>query len=116
MAEPRKPRRLLIGAVISSASLLTAAAAYGHTDDTRHPRSTAAVVAPSSPLQENVPWDLTPSYNEDVKDWIAFLTGRNRSRTELWLQRSGRYAPMIREELRRRGMPQDLIYLAFIES
>jgi membrane-bound lytic murein transglycosylase D len=32
------------------------------------------------------------------------------------MERSGKYAPMIRAELRRRDMPEDLLYLAFIES
>src|SRR5690606_22886879 len=42
--------------------------------------------------------------------------GRNRDRTKVWLERQGRYGPLIREELRRRGMPEDLLYLALIES
>jgi membrane-bound lytic murein transglycosylase D len=54
--------------------------------------------------------------NAQVDAWIAFLRGRNREKTELWLQRSGRYAPMIRQALRLRGMPEDLVYLPFIES
>jgi len=61
-------------------------------------------------------WDLTVTRNERVETWIGFLAGRNAERTHLWLERSGRYAPMIRSELRERGMPQDLLYLALIES
>jgi membrane-bound lytic murein transglycosylase D len=61
-------------------------------------------------------WDLPVTRNARVDMWIAFLAGRNRAKTELWLERSGRYVPMMRAELRRRGMPEDLIYLAMIES
>jgi membrane-bound lytic murein transglycosylase D len=61
-------------------------------------------------------WDMPVTRNAQVETWITYLRGRNRDRTELWLQRSGRYAPMIRQALRRRGMPEDLVYLAFIES
>jgi len=65
---------------------------------------------------EEVRWDLTVTSNERVEYWIDFLKGRNYERTKLWLERSGRYAPMIREQLRARGMPEDLLYLALIES
>ena len=62
-----------------------------------------------------VKWDLTVTSNERVEYWIDFLKGRNYEKTRLWLERSGRYAPMIRQELRARGMPEDLVYLALIE-
>ena len=63
-----------------------------------------------------VRWDLRVTRNDRVEAWIGFLQGRNREKTGLWLERSGRYAPMIRQALRERGMPEDLVYLAFIES
>lgn len=66
--------------------------------------------------QGEVRWDLTVTSNERVDYWIDFLKGRNYDKTRLWLERSGRYAPLIRAELRERGMPEDLIYLALIES
>jgi membrane-bound lytic murein transglycosylase D len=61
-------------------------------------------------------WDLPVTRNERVEFWIEFLAGRNKDKTRLWLERSARYVPMIRGELRARGMPEDLIYLAMIES
>lgn len=63
-----------------------------------------------------VHWDLRVTRDARVEAWIGFLQGRNRDKTGLWLERSGRYAPMIRQALRDRGMPEDLVYLAFIES
>lgn len=63
-----------------------------------------------------VGWDLPVTRNARVDRWIEYLSGENRERTRLWLERSGRYAPMIRARLRERGMPEDLIYLAMIES
>jgi membrane-bound lytic murein transglycosylase D len=65
---------------------------------------------------DEVRWDLTVTPHDRVDYWIDFLKGRNYDKTRLWLERSGRYAPMIREQLRARGMPEDLIYLALIES
>jgi membrane-bound lytic murein transglycosylase D len=60
--------------------------------------------------------ELTAEGRARVDRWIEFLVGKNAERTRLWLERSGRYAPYIREQLRLRGMPDDLLYLAFIES
>jgi membrane-bound lytic murein transglycosylase D len=76
----------------------------------------SAELVATAALAAGVLWDLPVTRNAQVETWIAFLQGRNREKTELWLQRSGRYAPMIRQELRQRGMPEDLVYLAFIES
>ncbi|HEX7088793.1 MAG TPA: LysM peptidoglycan-binding domain-containing protein [Longimicrobiales bacterium] len=73
-----------------------------------------SVTAPE--VDEDVPWDITKTRNARVDYWIRFLRTKNHARTRLWLERSGRYAPMIRRELRARNMPQDLVYLALIES
>jgi membrane-bound lytic murein transglycosylase D len=61
-------------------------------------------------------WDLPVTRNERVEKWIRYLSNGNADKTRLWLERSGRYEPMIRAQLRARGMPEDLVYLAFIES
>lgn len=63
-----------------------------------------------------VTWDLPSDRNERVDFWIEFLSGRNYEKTRLWLERVGTYGPMIQEQLAERGMPQDLLYLAMIES
>jgi membrane-bound lytic murein transglycosylase D len=70
----------------------------------------------AAPELNPLEWDLTVTHNERVQFWIDFLAGRNAERTQLWLERQGRYGPMIRQALRERGMPEDLIYLALIES
>jgi membrane-bound lytic murein transglycosylase D len=63
-----------------------------------------------------VVWDMPVTRNESVDRWIGFLNGRNADKTKLWLERTGMYGPMIRSELKERGMPEDLLYLALIES
>jgi membrane-bound lytic murein transglycosylase D len=67
-------------------------------------------------LSTNVSWDLPSTRNERVEFWIGFLSGKNKDKTELWLERQGRYAPLIRQALTANEMPQDLLYLAMIES
>ena len=118
MTRRRNSKLFVTGALIASASLLAAWAAGRDVEVLREAAPMDAVLEAASPAEEASAenWDLTVTYNEHVEDWIDFLKGRNRSRTELWLERSGRYTPMIRAELRERGMPEDLIYLAFIES
>jgi membrane-bound lytic murein transglycosylase D len=61
-------------------------------------------------------WDLAVTRNDRVEFWIDFLKGRNKSRTHVWLEREGMYGEFIRRQLRERGMPEDLFYLAMIES
>lgn len=55
-------------------------------------------------------------YNEFVDQWVRYFTGRGRGTFERWLGRSTRYIPTMKEVLRKEGLPEDLIYLAMIES
>jgi membrane-bound lytic murein transglycosylase D len=45
-----------------------------------------------------------------------FQTGYRRAVVESWLARSGRYAEMIRDVLAQKGLPEDLLFTAMIES
>ena len=54
--------------------------------------------------------------NEQVEFFIEFLMGKNHDKTRLWLERLGHYGPMIQQKLAERNMPQDLVWLAMIES
>ena len=54
--------------------------------------------------------------NDRVDAWINYFQNVIPERFGLYLERAGRYEPMIRRKLRERGMPQDLLYLALIES
>lgn len=51
-----------------------------------------------------------------VQYYIDFFLGPARDRFAIWLGRLPRYEGMIREQLRRYGVPEDLVYLAMIES
>jgi len=61
-------------------------------------------------------WDIEQTRNEQVDFFIEFLMGKNYDKTKLWLERLGHFGPMIQQKLAERGMPQDLIWLATIES
>ena len=65
---------------------------------------------------EEVQYDFPVTVNRQVQYYLDFFTGKHRKNFALWLARSGRYLPMIHEHLRAAGLPQDLVYLAMIES
>lgn len=50
--------------------------------------------------------------------YVRFFTKTDRGRGmfESWLKRSGRYQELVQEELRQRKLPEDLIWVAMIES
>jgi len=64
---------------------------------------------------------LTPafpiSHNAEVRYYLErFQTGDRRAVVERWIERSGRYAGMIQGVLRDKGLPEDLMFTAMIES
>jgi membrane-bound lytic murein transglycosylase D len=66
--------------------------------------------------EEEADYDFPVTMNRQVKYYIDFFTGKHRENFAIWLTRSGRYLPMIHEHLRAAGLPEDLVYLAMIES
>jgi len=54
--------------------------------------------------------------NEAVDRWIEFFAVRAHDRFATYLTRAGRYEDMIRTRLREAELPEDLLYLAMIES
>jgi membrane-bound lytic murein transglycosylase D len=62
--------------------------------------------------------DLKVSISRRTLKYVKFFTRTDKGRGmfEAWLQRSGRYQEMIQHELRDRRLPEDLIWVAMIES
>jgi membrane-bound lytic murein transglycosylase D len=55
--------------------------------------------------------------NAEVRNFLErFQTGDRRAVVERWIERSGRYAEMIQGVLRDKGLPEDLMFTAMIES
>ena len=65
---------------------------------------------------QKVEYDFPVTINRQVQYYLDFFTGKHRKSFSVWLSRSGRYLPMIQEHLRAAGLPEDLVYLAMIES
>ncbi len=65
-------------------------------------------------LQENIGIPLV--FNDAVDHYIHYFTTVKKDLFKRWLKRKRRYAPLVREILREHGLPEDLVYLAMIES
>lgn len=67
-----------------------------------------------SDLKENISIPLV--FNEAVEHYIRYFTTKKKDLFKRWLRRKKRYAPLVKEILREHGLPEDLVYLAMIES
>jgi peptidoglycan lytic transglycosylase D len=54
--------------------------------------------------------------NRRVLEYLEFFQVDARDRFAIWLNRLGRYEGMIRERLRAKRLPEDLVYLTLVES
>jgi membrane-bound lytic murein transglycosylase D len=61
-------------------------------------------------------YEIPLETNEAVDRWIEFFAVKAHDRFATYLARAGRYEDMIRTRLRAAGLPEDLLYLAMIES
>ena len=64
----------------------------------------------------NQSFDIPIVFNDAVKYYIKWFSEDKKKVFANWLKRSRLYVPIIREILRERNMPEDLVYLAMIES
>jgi membrane-bound lytic murein transglycosylase D len=67
-------------------------------------------------LYDNSRYDFPIMVNSRVEGWIDYFTGRGRGHMERYLERSSRYLPRMKEIFKKAGLPEDLVYLALIES
>ena len=76
-------------------------------------RSRAALVAEAS--TDDSTYQI--HQNEHVLRFLEqFQTGYRRAVVERWLTRSGRYLPMVLDVFRQKGLPEELVFTAMIES
>lgn len=61
-------------------------------------------------------YDIPVTFNERVAAYLAFFQGPGRKWFGKWLARAGRWTPQFRPILRQHEVPEDLVYLAMIES
>jgi membrane-bound lytic murein transglycosylase D len=61
---------------------------------------------------EQIPVEINPL----VQKWIDYFQGKGRPHMERYLARSTRYMKLMKKILRQNGLPEDLVYIALIES
>src|SRR3982751_1238477 len=77
------------------------------------PTTFASVPAPRYALD----LDVSPFESHDrVARYVALFAGEGRERFAARVQRGTRFDPLIRGRLRAAGLPEDLTYLALVES
>lgn len=85
----------------------------------------AAVTSPAPLLSEDLSWleglskpDLPVRWDDRVVVYLDRFRkdGKWRNILRSWMSRTERYGPQIRAVLKDKGLPEDLIYLAMIES
>lgn len=111
---------LLISAIVLSI-LLTSCMHRGPLVPTNEPEMTGAELLPSGQIiaQEDLKSELGEvpmEVNKLVEKWLAYFQGRGKKHMERYLERSGRYLPLMKEILRQEGVPSELVYIALIES
>lgn len=61
-------------------------------------------------------FDIPVTYNDRVRTWIKYFQKSGRMTFKNWLERSSRFLPVVQYELSRAGLPQDLAWVAMVES
>ncbi len=60
--------------------------------------------------------DLPLVHNHRVEKWIRIFQSNYSDRFRIWLERSYRYTPLMKDIFKRQKLPVDLVYMAMIES
>lgn len=67
-------------------------------------------------IQEEIGYDIPIVLNDRVEWWIDYFSHNIRDSFARYLARSTAWLPYLKERLREAGLPEDLVYLALIES
>ncbi len=68
------------------------------------------------PTQDSELEQIPVEINPNVEKWITYFQGRGRNHMERYLARSTRYEKLMKKVLRDNGVPEDIFYIALIES
>ncbi len=63
-----------------------------------------------------IPSEIPLEINSYVDQWLDYFTGKGRDHMQAWLERSGRYFPMMTKIFEQVGVPKQLVYLSMVES
>jgi membrane-bound lytic murein transglycosylase D len=73
-------------------------------------------VLPRDRLKKEPSFDIPIVINAKVEQFIQYFQTTVRNQFSNWLARSEKYIPFMRNLLKENGLPEDLVYMALIES
>ncbi len=62
------------------------------------------------------PYHIPMVLNDSVENHLEYFKTRGRDVFQRWLDRSARYIPVMKDIFREKNLPEDLVYVAMIES
>jgi membrane-bound lytic murein transglycosylase D len=66
--------------------------------------------------REIIPADIPLEVNSYVEQYLVYFTGKGSGSMRRWLERSGKYFPMMSRIFSQNGVPRQLMYLSMMES
>lgn len=63
-----------------------------------------------------IPSEIPLEVNTHVEQWLNYFTGKGSGAMQRWLERSGKYFPMMTKVFEEVGVPKQLVYLSMMES
>ena len=73
-------------------------------------------IFPGGQYKKEPDFDIPIVINAKVEQFIQYFQTTAKNRFSNWLARSEKYIPFMKNVLRESGLPEDLVYLALIES
>jgi len=65
---------------------------------------------------EEKPYHIPMILNDSVENHLEYFKTRGRDTFQRWLDRSARYIPVMKDIFKEKNLPEDLVYVAMIES
>jgi membrane-bound lytic murein transglycosylase D len=65
---------------------------------------------------EEKPYHIPMILNDSVENHLEYFKTRGRDVFQRWLNRSARYIPVMKDIFKEKNLPEDLVYVAMIES
>lgn len=80
------------------------------------PSEDLAQVDESDDLAEEKAYHIPMILNDSVENQLEYFKTRGREVFQRWLDQSARYIPVMKDIFREKNLPEDLVYVAMIES
>jgi membrane-bound lytic murein transglycosylase D len=80
------------------------------------PTEDVAQLDATEDLADEKLYDIPMVLNDSVESHLEYFKTRGRDVFQRWLDRSARYIPVMKDIFREKNLPEDLVYVAMIES